>query len=302
MDLEFLHQLEPAQIRELVPKYLSEFIGEPDAAAVNLVRISTMFANRSDEELSGMLQTVVNVGSDHLLCQANPMSRDMMRNWTQDVIPNHSLDSVEHLRSAMSGRPVILLGNHLSYYDIAALDCVLAWEGHVDLADHIAIAAGPKVYANLFRRFAASAMNSLRVPQSTSFEHTEDLSPIDLARKALASVNAAHDAIGQGYALLIYAEGSRSRTGRLRPFLRAVHRYLKLDDALIVPTAVTGADKMFPVGGDKIMPADVAVRFGAPLSVSEIGGSKAALEAGWHALAEILPDAYKPTVDEPALA
>lgn len=297
MDLSLLHQLDADQIRVLVPQFLSGFIADGDASASNSERVGTLFRSRSDRELRGMLDSVSTVGGDHTLYRANPLCRELLRAWSRDVIPSHGLDGTDHLARAMQQGPTILLGNHLSYYDTAAMDVVLAWNGHARLADRIVALAGPKVYAHVFRRFAAASLNTLPVPQSTTLAHTAELKPRELARQARASMDAAAVAMQKGYSLLIYGEGSRSRSTRLGPFLRGIHRYLRVPGAVVVPTAVWGTEALFPVEGDQIVPAHVEVRFGEPIAVEAAGGSKQVLPQAWRALAELLPEAYQPAAE-----
>jgi hypothetical protein len=99
---------------------------------------------------------------------------------------------MEHLDRATRLGPTLPVGNHLSYFDASSTDALVAWSGRTDLADRIVAAAGPKVYEDLFRLVAASCLNTLPVPQSTSFAHTAKLAPRELARKGL-EVAAAKD-------------------------------------------------------------------------------------------------------------
>ncbi len=302
MDLQSLHQLDPDQIRVLVPQFLSGFIADEAASTQNSERVGALFRSRSDKELQGMLHWVSSVGADHTLYRANPLCRELLRAWSRDVIPTHGLAGTQHLAAAMNDGPTVLIGNHLSYYDTAAMDVVLAWNGHAGLADRVVALAGPKVYAHVFRRFAAASLNTLPVPQSTTLEHTAELKPRELARQARASMEAGSDAISKGYSLLIYGEGSRSRSGSMGSFLRGIHRYLRVPGTRVVPTAVWGTEALFPVEGERIVPAHVELRFGPAIDVHAAGGSKAVLDAAWQGVAELLPPPYKPADGVTAVA
>jgi 1-acyl-sn-glycerol-3-phosphate acyltransferase len=195
----------------------------------------------------------------------------------------------------------VVLCNHRSYFDTTATDAALAWAGEEALANRLAAVAGPKVYADLFRRFAAACLNTVPAPQSTALEGTARLAARDLARRALESVATAHRAIADGHVLLLYPEGSRTRTGRLRPFLKAVHRYLAVDGLFLVPAVILGSERVMPIDADRLHPAPVALRFAAPLSVAAAGGPRGALEAAHAAIAALLPPPARPAPGEPAV-
>jgi 1-acyl-sn-glycerol-3-phosphate acyltransferase len=143
----------------------------------------------------------------------------------------------------------------------------------------------------------------LPVPQSTSFAHTEKLSPRELARKATESFQAAHDVMCGGYSLLLYPEGSRSRTGHLGPFLKGVHRYLSCVEGLsVVPMAIAGTERVMPIDQSKLHPGHVALRFGPSLVVGTDGSSREILETARRAVAELLPEPLRPLAGTDATA
>jgi 1-acyl-sn-glycerol-3-phosphate acyltransferase len=190
----------------------------------------------------------------------------------------------------------VLLCNHLSYFDTSATDAILAWAGHEDLADKLVAAAGPKVYQHLFRLLAAACLNTLPVPQSTSLAHTEKLPPRELARKAIESVESAKDLVERGYLLLMYPEGSRSRTGQLGPFLRGVQRYLSCTHPLsVVPTAIVGTEAVMPVSDPRLHPGPVALRFAEPIATEEgAAGARDTLARAHRAVQRLLPPHLRP--------
>ena len=299
-----LAKLDPNTLRALMPQFLSGFIRDPAVAATNLARIQVPIAAWSDEVAQGVIDELAALGSEEVLYKANPACKTVARAWSRDLISEHEIIGVEHLRKATESGPTMVLCNHSAYFDSTAIDAMLAWGGHEDLADRLVSAAGPKVYTDLFRRVAAGCINTLPVPQSTSFSHTTQMSPRELARRAINSMKAAGAALDDGYVLLLFPEGSRTRTGTMGPFLRGVHRYLGLRAGLqVIPTALVGTARIMPVGDhNKVRPASASLTFGPPLIVGPDLPQREALLAAHAAISALLPAANRPPESQPVIA
>jgi 1-acyl-sn-glycerol-3-phosphate acyltransferase len=303
VDRGLLVQLGPADLRRVLPPYLAGFVADGQASARNLARVARLVEAWSDDACGTILSELREVGSEHRLYPANCYGRVLSRAWTQDIVLDPTLEGIEHLRGALAQGPTLLLCNHLSYFDTSATDAVLAWTGHADLADRLVAVAGPKVYQDLFRLLAASCLNTLPVPQSTTLSHTEKLPPRELARRATASLDAAAAALTSGYVPLLYPEGSRSRTGHMGSFLRGTYRYLScVEDLRVVPTAISGTERVMRVGHPKLTPGPVSLTFGAPLHVGPDGPPRDVLALAHERVASLLPDHLKPLPGTPAAA
>ena len=303
MDAEALSSLQPDHLRSLLPPYLSSFIVDPEASARNAARMAELVSGWDDATCRRVLDQLARLGTEQQLYLADPACRELARLWSRDVILDAELHGVEHLRDAMTAGPTVVLSNHLAYFDSTAIDAILVWEGHEDLANRLVSAAGPKVYETLFRRVASACLHTLPVPQSTTFSHTEPLSPRELARRAVASVRIGQQAVEDGMALLIYAEGSRSRTGRMGPFLKGVRRYLEIAEPLsVVPAALVGTHRLMPVGEERMHPSRAALRFGPPIVIGGDLDAREALAAAHEAIAALLPDEHRPEAGTPAVA
>jgi len=303
MDLEMLANLDAPTLRALMPQFLSGFIRDSDAAAANLARIDIPISKWSDTEARAVLDNLSSLGKDEIVYPANPQCSVISRLWSRDLISEYTLSGVEHLRAATEAGPTLVLCNHAAYFDSCAIDAVLAWEGQEDLADRLVSAAGPKVYTDLFRRVAAACINTLPVPQSTSFSHTEKMSARELARRAIRSMRTAGEALDAGYVLLIFPEGSRTRTGAMGSFLRGVHRYLGIRDGIhVVPTALVGTGHIMPVGETQLTPAPMSLSFGPPIQVNADLPQREALTAVYSEISKLLPQTNRPPASQPAIA
>jgi 1-acyl-sn-glycerol-3-phosphate acyltransferase len=84
-------------------------------------------------------------------------------------------------------------------------------------------------------------------------------------RSAQTSLDLALSVLGRGEAFGIYPEGTRSRDGRLYRGRTGVAWLALQAGAPVVPVALTGTEKLQPVGSRLPRRAKVLVQFGAPI-------------------------------------
>ncbi|MCP2324437.1 1-acyl-sn-glycerol-3-phosphate acyltransferase [Hamadaea flava] len=85
------------------------------------------------------------------------------------------------------------------------------------------------------------------------------------SRSALGSLDVAAAHLAKGGAFGIHPEGSRSRDGRLYRGRTGVAWLALETGAAVVPVAVSGTDRILPVGARIPRPGRITVRFGQPL-------------------------------------
>jgi 1-acyl-sn-glycerol-3-phosphate acyltransferase len=212
--------------------------------------------------------------------------------------PDSELQGIEHV-SAIAGRPVVIIANHLSYADANLLEILLQRSGGAALANRMTAIAGPKVFTNRQRRFSSLCFGTIKVPQSADVASEEAvLTAREVARAARQSIDTAHERLCAGDALLVFAEGTRSRTRHMQQLLPAVARYLDAPATWILPTGIAGTEALFGIGEASIAAARVSMRIGAPLDAAMLrtaadGDRRLMMDAVGLAIAAILPPAYR---------
>lgn len=292
MDLDALATLTPDQLRAMAPSFIcSYFRDNPDVASRAEDQVRRALAESSDDEIRETLVAYRAAGRDYQPYPAATVLRRIARAYIPVPCGDARAHGLEHIE-AVRGRNQIWICNHLSYVDTQVTDALTALDS--DLADEVLVVAGPKVYTETFRRLAAVALNTLMTAQSSQLQHNaSDLSPREIAAIALTSFEQAAAWRRERGPVLLYPEGSRSRSGRLGPFLRAAARYTRGVE-VVVPVAITGSEKLFGYD-ERMRPAQVSLSFGEAFEPRP--GKTAALEEAWERVAELLPEAYKPLED-----
>lgn len=302
VDTALIASLSPALARSALPAWIASYVAGAGARAGVEGALRESIAAFDDEALAVALRDFVVTGDHYRHYPASPLGRALSRAFIGGLLPAAELVGVEHLRAAVAEGPCLLLSNHLSYVDTQVTDALLAGHGEAALADRVVAVAGPKVYGTPFRRFAAFSLSTLKTAQSSSLSHNEaGLSPREVGRIAIETIQRAVQLMGAGQPVLIYAEGARSRTGRLQPFLKGVSRYVGLPGTRVVPVAISGTERLFPIDATQMRPAAVRLCFGEAVVV-EPAGRQAGVEACWARLAALLPAEHRPDAETPALA
>jgi len=289
---ELLGQLTPALARAALPGWIASHVegAETDTLAE---RLSGLLAAFPDEALALALDQFQRTGEAYALYEAHPIGKIISRAYMGALLVGSTVEGLEHL-SALDGRPTLVLCNHLSYVDTQATDALLAGSGASTFADALVAVAGPKVYDTPFRRFAAFCLSTVKTAQSTQLAHNEAaLSPREVARIALDTIRLAQGLMRQGRPVLVYAEGSRARNGRLQPFLKGVARYALPGEGLILPLSISQADRVFALDAPTLRPHPVRLVVGAPVEVPPGDRGEAVAEA-WRRIAAGLDDRHRP--------
>lgn len=248
------------------------------------------------DELNQRLETA---GSDWTYYPPDPLARRLHHALAEAILDARStIAGLEHLAS-VQGQPAVLLANHLSYSDANLLEILLHRAGATQVSDRLTVVAGPKVYSSLKRRFSSLCFGTIKTPQSTA-RSSEDavMHPREVARLARQCIDIALDRIRRGETLLVFVEGTRSRTSGMQPALAGVARYLEWPGTQILPVGLTGTEVMFPIGEEALHDVPIVASIGAPIDAAALrarrGGDRRAMmaEVG-RAIADLLPEEYR---------
>jgi len=294
VDVDVFLQLSPEALRARLPALVAEQVDDALRSESISAELAELTASWSDSDVTSVVDATAAVGVERRLHTAHPLLRQAVRVCCRHLLAGSTMEGVEHLAGAVAAGPTAVVCNHQSYIDTNAIDTVLCGHARDELANRIVSAAGPKVYEGLLRRLVSASLNTIPVPQSNTLNHTTQLPGRELARQSLEAVAQSHAAMKEGYVLLIFPEGARTRTGRMRPFLPAVYRYFKLPGIRVVPAALTGTTELIGIGERQVRPGACALRFGPPIDVDEAGGPRGARDAAQLAVSQLLPLELRP--------
>ena len=293
--------------RTAVIEFLSRLISDWGAGTLDEMRslispdIHALDASRLDE----LIERTRSSGSTWGFHPADAFVRGLSRQIMDRVLDDaSSVEGTEQL-AGLDGRRALLVGNHLSYVDANVFDYLCHKAGHGDLLDRLVVVVGPKVYSKPIRLLASLCFGTVKTPQSARIASGEAvMSPREVARIALKTLGVARERLEAGDPLLLFPEGSRSRSGALQECLPAVARYLEIPDAWIVPFAHVGCEKLVPLEEDHVYPGRVDLRIGPPIEAARLlertrrnRGCAVHVLGFW--IAALLPPGYRGYYGEP---
>ena len=287
--------------REPLVDSIVRFLAHERAADAREIRacIERAIDESAPAAIESMSARLLRAGADWDYYPPDPLARRIHHALAPHVLrPEPLVEGARHL-AAVRGRPLVIFANHLSYSDANVVEVLLRRTGEGALADRLTAVAGPKVYSNVARRFSSLCFGTIKVPQSSE-RSSEDavMNPRDVARAARRAIEIAQERLSLGEALLIFAEGSRSRTAQMQQFLPGTARYLDRPDTWVVPIGITGTEKLFPIDGAALHPVPITMIIGRPMSASELReraqrDRRVMMDNIGHAVADLLPAEYR---------
>ncbi len=189
-----------------------------------------------------------------LLLPGSDVTMRMARLWSRTCLRAAGIRPVhENREHAASRLPCIFIANHQSILDIWAL-----------------IPALP-----LSTRFVAKK-SLFWIPVFGWAIAAAGFVPIDRKNRtaAMRSLSRAAEKVRGGRSLLLFAEGTRSRDGRLAPFKRGAFHLAIEAGVPVVPVAISGSGRVLPPGFlFRIAPGEVRLAFSAPIDVGPYAGN-----------------------------
>lgn len=166
---------------------------------------------------------------------------------------------VQGLENIPVDGPVILASNHLSFIDSMVIPIVVP--RRIPFLAKAEYFKGTGMKGRIMRWFF-TGIGMVPVERSN-------------ARASLAALEVLEGVLNGGGAVAIYPEGTRSLDGKLYKGRIGVARLALKTGAPVVPVALTGTDRVQPVGRKLPRIRKIHVRFGAPMDFSQYQGVKA---------------------------
>jgi 1-acyl-sn-glycerol-3-phosphate acyltransferase len=257
--------------------------------------------------LAHLNERLDNAGADWSYSPSDPLTRRIHHVLADKLLKSDSAMVGVERAAAVATQPVVIFANHLSYADANLLEIMLQRSGGTELADRLTVIAGPKVYSSLKRRFSSLCFGTIKTPQNSA-RSSEDavMNPREVARAARLSIDIAHERLARGEALLVFAEGTRSRSNGMQPLLAGASRYLDGPGTWILPVGIIGTEALFPVGGEALNPVRIETRIGRAIPGSALqtlagGDRRLMMDIIGLAIAELLPVEYRGAYGDDAI-
>ncbi len=90
------------------------------------------------------------------------------------------------------------------------------------------------------------------------------------ARQSIKSFEIAKERIKQGRSIIVFPEGTRSKTEQMNPFKTLPFKFAKNTDAILVPVALIGLERMSPERHFWIKPAKAKIVFGKQITKDQM--------------------------------
>lgn len=301
--LSDLLDLPPEALSAGLPAFLAGY-GTPDLRPAIVAGLEAVREGATGQEWRRLQTHLLTLGDGFEARTADPLAARIGAAFTEPLLaPASSVTGLEHLDAGLeaiaAGRRLMIVGNHLSYTDTTVLGHLLLRAGRRSVRAMLWAVAGPKVYSEPMRRMAAAGLNLIQVAQSARVATGQTARPRrEIARIARHSFELAEGTMDAGRIVLIYPEGTRSRSGRLQPFLRATTRWVSLPGVVLLPSAVWGSEAL---DRQPMHSTECHGRFGPLIDTEALraAGARRAdvLAAAHEAVAALLPADYRPETE-----
>jgi 1-acyl-sn-glycerol-3-phosphate acyltransferase len=139
---------------------------------------------------------------------------------------------------------------------------------YIFMSNHVSNLDPPIIVPSIPQRMSVLVKASLfRIPLLGYAMRKAQLVPVHRENRE-AAIQSIHDGaavLQQGLSMMVFPEGTRSRTGDLLPFKKGPFYLAEESGAPIVPITVLNTEKLMPKGKFGVLPGEATVVFHAPV-------------------------------------
>ena len=163
---------------------------------------------------------------------------------------------VTNVEAVPIGRPYILAANHSSHLDTGAVVAALAQSKSLDEALRLhVLGARDYFFTSRWKGWIVSKLLNVV--------------PIERHENSLASLKLVKGILSSGEPILIYPEGTRSRTGKLQEFKAGLGLIAWEMQVSVIPVAIVGTHAALPAGRAWPSRSPIQVVFGEPVTMEQ---------------------------------
>ena len=191
-----------------------------------------------------------------------------VKEWAEYVLKISGVNvSVSGISNIPSDETVILVCNHQSFYDI------------------------PVLLASLDKPYGLLSKDSVKkIPFINKW--MDELNCVfinrDNPKSAINSLSLVGDNLDNGYSMIIFPEGTRSKSSKLLKFRSGAFRLAVSKNVSIVPIVLNGTYKIFETNHNLIKPGNVTLKILPKIQVSKDSDYKTLLEDAYNKISQNL--------------
>ncbi|GBF48912.1 bifunctional glycerol-3-phosphate dehydrogenase/glycerol-3-phosphate acyltransferase [Leptospira ryugenii] len=198
--------------------------------------------------------------------------RDFMLKFLDPIMKKFTVEGAENLNLLMDvlGKyPVTLISNHLSHLDAPAIFTLLynTNDAGRKIAESLVFIAGRLAFEPDFTRLGLYMFGTLLVCSKKDMADNPSLSDL-MTKINMRAFRHSQKLQTEGRIISIFPEGTRSRDGRLMPFVDTVYHYVA--NKVILPISLEGTDRILPIEGLLFNQAVGKLVIGKPVLVGEL--------------------------------
>lgn len=204
--------------------------------------------------------------------EGNESAREFMINFLNPIMSNFKvvgLENLELIDKVIGKYPVTLISNHLSHLDAPGIFHLLYTSGELGkkIAEKIVFIAGRLAFEPDFTRLGLYMFGTLLVCSKRDMSDNPSLSDL-MTKINMRAFRLSQKLQTDGKIISIFPEGTRSRDGRLMPFVDTVYHYVA--NKVVIPISLEGTDKILPTSGFLFNAARGKLVIGKPVLVGDI--------------------------------